>query len=61
MLQLSIIKKPKVDQEDLEESSFINSRCPILVKKDQDTSIDQEDFAEDVPDVDVIKVKVKVG
>ena len=32
-----------------------------MVKKDQDTSIDQEDFAEDVPDVAVIKVKVKAG
>ena len=42
--------------------------CPILVKKDQNTvedseepKIDREDFAEDVPDVAVIKVKVKVG
>ena len=32
-----------------------------MVKKDKDTSIDQEDFAEDVPDVAVIKVKVKAG
>ena len=47
--------------EDLEELSFIKSRVPNIGQEGSGHKIDQEDFAEDVPDGAVIKVKVKAG
>ena len=64
MLHLSIIEAP-IDQKnigtleikDLEDNCRLR-RATFIKYKD---AIDPEDFLEDVPDVDVIKVKVKFG
>ena len=46
-----------MDIEDLEDNCRLRRATFIKYKE----AIDLEDFAEDVPDVAVIKVKVKVG